>query len=111
MSAKNEKPEWFQMTQGDEIPPRTRGRRVRGLAAVLPLLVLGGAFLLAQSPDGPLAAAASATTTEKTIITSVADTRSTGSVPSIKLPTGGEGSDDQLLTASAAKFLPGKEFD
>ena len=96
MSAKNEKPEWFQMTQGDEIPPRTRGRRVRGLAAVLPLLVLGGAFLLAQSPDGPPA---------------VADTRSTGSVPSIKLPTGGEGSDDQLLTASAAKFLPGKEFD
>lgn len=115
MSANNERPEWFQMTQGDEIPPRIRGRRVRGLAAALPLLLLGGAFLLAQSPDGPRTAAtetlSSAVTAERAIIAPVAHTRFTGSVPSIKLPKGGEGSDDQRLTASAAKFLPRKEFD
>ena len=111
MDASNEKPEWFQMTQGDEIPPRAGMRRgVRVLAAVLPLMVLSGALVLAQSQDGPRATASGTlsiastpapttattpvATTEKTIITSVENTRSSGSVPAIKLPTGGESIDD-----------------
>jgi len=58
MDADNQKPEWFQMTQGDEIPARPRIKRgLRAFAVTLPLLLLGAGFLVAQPQDGPGAVA------------------------------------------------------
>ena len=58
MSEENEKPDWFQMTEGDEIPrQRNIKRGVRVLAVTLPLLVLGTGFVVAQSHGGPGASA------------------------------------------------------
>jgi hypothetical protein len=100
MNANNEKPEWFQMTQGDEIPPRARKRRgVRVLAAVLPLMVLGGAFALAQSQHGPRA-----TASEPLSIASTQAPAAARTPPTTENSTGSLAADGQnVSSASLAK--------
>ena len=110
MSAENEKPDWFQMTEGDEIPRQRKIKRgVRALAVTLPLLVLGTGFVIAQNQSGPgVSADASASlapsqptptqtlsSTENSTAPLSGGSQSPSSTASlIKLPTGG--SDDGL---------------
>lgn len=54
----NEKPEWFQLTQGDEIEPRHQVKRILRITALAaPLLILGTGFVMAQTQNGPDASA------------------------------------------------------
>jgi hypothetical protein len=100
MSVNNEKPEWFQMTQDDKIPRRSRiGRGVRVLAAVLPLMVLGGAFALAQSQHGPRA-----TASEPLSIASTQAPAAARTPPTTENSTGSLAADGQnVSSASLAK--------
>lgn len=104
----HEKPDWFQMTEGDEIPrQRSIKRGVRALAVALPLLVLGTGFVIAQNQSSPgvsADASASLAPTQPTPTQTLSSTEnstapvsggsqslSSTSSPSslIKLPTGG----------------------
>lgn len=54
MTPNNEKPEWFQLTEGDKVQSRrTIKRGFRVFAVTLPLLVLGTGFVVAQTQGGP----------------------------------------------------------
>jgi cytoskeletal protein RodZ len=64
MSSENSKPEWFQMTETDVFPPRSKGKRaVRIMALATPLLVLGAGLVFAQTQDSPTAVASAVTST------------------------------------------------
>ena len=62
MSSENSKPEWFQMTDADTIPPQAKGKRaIRIMALATPLLVLGAGLVFAQTQDSPTAVASAVT--------------------------------------------------
>ena len=64
MSPANSKPEWFQLADGDVIPPRPKSKRaVRIMALATPLLVLGAGLVFAQTQESPIAVASAVTST------------------------------------------------
>jgi hypothetical protein len=57
------KPEWFELTEGDAVKPRTSVKRsARGVLLALPLLLIGVGVVVAQGTDESPAAAESSTT-------------------------------------------------
>ena len=57
------KPEWFELTEGDAVKPRTSVKRsARGVLLALPLLLIGVGVVVAQGTDESPAAAESITT-------------------------------------------------
>jgi len=98
MTSENSKPEWFQMTDADTIPPQPKGKRAAWIMALAtPLLVLGAGLVFAQTQGSPTAvasavtsAATSASTPASTPVTTPASASITIQKPSIAtLPAGG----------------------
>ncbi len=83
------KPEWFELTEGDAIKPRTSVKRsARGVLLALPLLLIGVGVVVAQGTDESPAAAESATTLASA-------TPQLNTVPAIATPpTAGDYEDD-----------------
>jgi hypothetical protein len=79
------KPEWFELTEGDAVKPRTSVKRnARGVLLALPLLLIGAGVVVAQGTDESPAVAESITT-----LASAAPQLST--TPAIATPpTGGD---------------------
>ena len=56
------KPEWFELTEGDAVKPRTSVKRsARGVLLALPLLLIGVGVVVAQTADDSPAVAESVT--------------------------------------------------
>jgi hypothetical protein len=82
------KPEWFELTEGDAVKPRTSVKRsARGVLLALPLLFIGVGVVVAQGTDESPAIAESSTT-----LASAAPQLST--TPAIATPPTGGGDDD-----------------
>jgi hypothetical protein len=88
------KPEWFELTEGDAVKPRTSVKRsARGVLLALPLLLIGVGVVVAQGTDESPAAAESVTT-----LASAAPQASAAitTAPAIATPpTGGGDNDDE----------------
>ena len=83
------KPEWFELTEGDAVKPRTSVKRsARGVLLALPLLLIGVGVVVAQGTDESPAIAETVTT-----LASAAPQLSTA--PAIATPpTAGDYEDD-----------------
>ena len=88
------KPEWFELTEGDAVKPRTSVKRsARGVLLALPLLLIGVGVVVAQGTDESPAAAESVTTLASAVPSMSANVALAN--PSITIPpTGGEDDDD-----------------
>ena len=86
------KPEWFELTEGDGVKPRTSVKRsARGVLLALPLLLIGVGVVVAQGTDESPAVAESITTAASAAPqVSAAIT----TAPAIATPPTGGGDDD-----------------
>ena len=87
------KPEWFELTESDDVKPRASVKRsARGVLLALPLLLIGVGVVVAQGTDESPAVAESITT-----VASAAPQASAAITPAPAIaspPTGGGDDDD-----------------
>ena len=85
------KPEWFELTEGDAVKPRTSVKRsARGVLLALPLLLIGVGVVVAQTADDSPAVAESVNVASAAPQVSAAIT----TAPAIATPPTGGGDDD-----------------